>query len=109
MRIKRVWLVAVGVCALVVAAIVAGSAISASGTSVVPRAGTGAPQTGDFTPSGTNDATDEEFAGEDDGGEGPDAYGGNIVDRSLSSGPGKPGRGTSTASTSRTTAPTRAA
>jgi len=88
LRIKRAWLAAVGVCALVVAAIVAGSAISASGTSVVPRVGTGAPQTGDFTPSGTNDATDEEFAGEDDGDEGPDAYGGNIIDRSLSSGPG---------------------
>jgi hypothetical protein len=85
----RLLLGALGVCLAVIAASVAGSALSASGTSVVPRVGTGAPQTGDFTPSGTNDATDEEFAGEDEGDGGPDAYGGNIIDRSLSGGPGK--------------------
>src|SRR5207244_4332339 len=48
--------------------------------------GTGSPQTGSFTPSGAGDATAEEFAGEADGDAGPDAYGGNIVDRSLSNG-----------------------
>ncbi|MGZ8794597.1 MAG: hypothetical protein ACXW0F_08145 [Gaiellaceae bacterium] len=35
---------------------------------------------------GTGDVTDEEFAGEADDEAGPDAYGGNIVDRSLSAG-----------------------
>ncbi|MGZ8696866.1 MAG: hypothetical protein ACXWZ1_05880 [Gaiellaceae bacterium] len=60
--------------------------IAASAASPVPRAGTGSPQTGAFTPSGTGDVTDEEFAGEADDEAGPDAYGGNIVDRSLSAG-----------------------
>ena len=85
---SRLWPAAVGVCALVVAATVAGSAVSASGTKVVVRAGTGSPQTGDFAPSGAGDVTDEEFAGESEGDAGPDPYGGSIVDRSLSGGPG---------------------
>jgi hypothetical protein len=52
----------------------------------IPKAGTGSPQTGAFTPSGAGDVTDEEFAGEADGEDQPDPYGGNIVDRSLSAG-----------------------
>ena len=50
----------------------------------IPRVGTGSPQTGDFTPSGS--AGPEFPSGGDD--EGADAYAGNILDRSLSSGHG---------------------
>src|ERR671935_2029292 len=50
----------------------------------IPIGGTGSAQTGDFTPSGPGDVTDEEFAGED-GEEGPNAYDGTI---SLSTGAG---------------------
>jgi hypothetical protein len=64
-------------------------AVASAGTArQIPRAGTGSPQTGEYTPSGAGDVTDEEFAGEADGESGPDAYPGNIVDRSLSSGGG---------------------
>jgi hypothetical protein len=64
------------------------AAASAGAARQIPRAGTGSPQTGEYTPSGAGDLTDEEFAGEADGDTGPDAYPGNIVDRSLSSGGG---------------------
>jgi hypothetical protein len=64
------------------------AAASAGAATQVPRSGTGSPQTGEYTPSGDGDVTDEEFAGEADGESGPDAYPGNIVDRSLSSGGG---------------------
>jgi hypothetical protein len=83
---SRFWLAAVGVGALLAALSVAGSAMSASGASTAARVGTGAPVTGAFTPSGSGDVTDEEFAGEPDGDAGPDAYGGSIVDRSFSAG-----------------------
>ena len=79
---SRLWLVAVGVGALVAALSIAGSAMSASGTSVVPRAGTGSPQTGGFTPSSGLLGNDE-FLGEDEDA-GPDAYSGSIIDRSFS-------------------------
>ena len=71
------------------AAVIMFSAASASagGGSQVPIAGTGGPQTGAFTPSGVGDFT-AEFAGEGDSEAGPDAYGGTIVDRSLSTGGG---------------------
>jgi len=61
--------------------------MSASGTSTVQRVGTGSPQTGDFTPS-SGELSDSEFVGEADGDAGPDAYGGNIIDRSFSQGTG---------------------
>src|SRR6059058_5479027 len=77
-------LLALAACAVAAVAFGAASA-RASGTQI-PKAGTGTPQTGAFMPSGLGDATNEEFAGEPDGDAGPDAYGGNIVDRSLSSG-----------------------
>ena len=64
------------------------AAASAGAARQVPRSGTGSPQTGEYTPSGAGDLTDEEFAGEADGESGPAAYPGNIVDRSLSSGGG---------------------
>src|ERR671931_335179 len=50
----------------------------------IPIGGTGSAQTGNFTPSGAGDVTNEEFAGED-GEEGPNAYNGTI---SLSTGAG---------------------
>ena len=68
------------------AVVFGGASAKAGGGTQIPLAGTGAPLTGDAPPSGTNDATDEEFAGEADGAAGPDAYSGNIVDRSLSNG-----------------------
>ena len=74
---------------LIVIAPVAVSARSAGTTSLIPKVGTSAPQTGDFTPSGAGDVTDEEFAGETDAEQSPDAYPGTIVDRSLSKHPGK--------------------
>jgi hypothetical protein len=69
-------------------AITASAAVGspAAAGSQIPKAGTGSPQTGAFTPSGTGDVTDEEFAGEADDEGQPDPYGGNIVDRSLSAG-----------------------
>jgi hypothetical protein len=66
-----------------------GSAMAAGGSSQIPLAGTGAPQTGDFTPSGNTDITQAEFPGQAENEGGPDAYSGNIIDRSLSTGVGK--------------------
>jgi hypothetical protein len=63
----------------------AGTATGASAASSVPLAGTGTPQTGPFTAS--DGTLGDEFAG-DSGEEGPDPYGGNILDRSLSTGSG---------------------
>ena len=65
-----------------------GSGKAASAASSVPRAGTGSPTTGAFTPSGEGDVTQAEFAGEVDSEEGPEPFGGTIVDRSLSTGHG---------------------
>jgi hypothetical protein len=62
---------------------------SAGGGSQIPIAGTGSPNTGAFTPSGSGYVTGGEFAGGGDSEEGPDAYGGTIVDRSLSTGVGQ--------------------
>jgi hypothetical protein len=54
----------------------------------VSNGGTINPSTGAFTPSGINDVDTSEFPVADADGNGPDAYAGNIVDRSLSSGHG---------------------
>jgi hypothetical protein len=63
-------------------------ATTGSGTTrLIPIAGTGSPETGGYTPSGSGDATDVEFPGELDGEEGVDAYNG-LIDRSLSAGAG---------------------
>ena len=78
-------LLALALCAAT-AVVFGGASAKAAGGSQIPLTGTGSPITGEAPPSGANDATDEEFAGEADGEAGPDAYGGNIVDRSLSSG-----------------------
>jgi hypothetical protein len=75
---------------LCVAAGIASGAASgkAGGTSQIPLAGTGSPQTGDFTASGTGDITQAEFPGQVDEADGPGPYPGTIVDRSLSTGTG---------------------
>jgi hypothetical protein len=67
----------------------AGSAGAAGGSRLIPIAGTGAPQTGAFTPSGAGDITQAEFAGEMDSEQGPQPFNGTIVDRSLSKGHGQ--------------------
>ena len=64
------------------------AAASAGAARQIPRAGTGSPSTGEYTPSGAGDVTQAEFAGEGDSEAGPGAYPGTIVDRSLSGGSG---------------------
>jgi hypothetical protein len=81
----KLTLLALGVLAVVFMA--ASSASARSAGTQVPLAGTGSAQTGAFTPS-DGAVTDEEFAGESDSDEGPGAYAGSIVNRSLSSGAG---------------------
>jgi hypothetical protein len=61
---------------------------AAGGAGQIPLAGTGSPQTGDFTASGTSDATQAEFAGQQDEADGPGPYPGEIVNRTLSTGVG---------------------
>jgi hypothetical protein len=68
-----------------VTALVMWFSMSASASSQVPRAGTGSPQTGDFTPSGASDVTQDEFPTGEEEEDGPDPYGGTI---SFSSGSG---------------------
>src|SRR4051812_4441718 len=87
MRLRgRTKLALLAVLALVVGVLTASAGTAtgatASGT-LVPKAGTGGPQTGAFTPS--DGLTGPEFAEQEDE-DSPDAYSGNIVDRSLSSG-----------------------
>src|SRR5215471_5516929 len=94
MRLRgRTKLALFAVLALAVVALTAsaGTATGASAASSVPLAGTGSPQTGPFTPwDGT---AGDEFAGAE-AESGPDAYAGNIIDRSRS--PGVPAAGVST-------------
>ena len=74
--------------AVVLAAVLAVGAASGSARSAatqVSLAGTGAPQTGAFTPSGSGDVTQDEFAAQEDEAT-PDAFNGTIVDRSLARG-----------------------
>ena len=82
-KLGLVAVLTLAVCALTASA---GTATGASASaSLVPLAGTGSPQTGEFTPS-SGDVTDEEFAGEgEDADTGPDPYNGPI---SLSTGTG---------------------
>jgi hypothetical protein len=94
MRLRgRTKLALLAVLALVVGVLTAsaGTAAGASSAaaSLIPRVGTGSPQAGEFTPSGTSDVTDEEFAGEgEDADAGPDPFDGSI---SLSGGAGQGG------------------
>jgi hypothetical protein len=98
MRLRgRTKLALLAVLALAVVALTAsaGTATGASSAaaSLIPRVGTGSPQTGPFTPwDGTSG---DEFAGAEEE-EGPDAYGGNIIDRSISAGGPAAGATTST-------------
>ncbi len=64
------------------------SALAGGGTTQIPLAGTGSPQTGAYTPSGPDDVTQAEFAGQMDSDEGPAPYQGMVVDKSLSTGVG---------------------
>ena len=85
-KLALVAALALAVCALTASA---GSAGAAGGGRLIPKAGTGSPQTGAFTPSGLGDVTQAEFAGETDSEQGPAPFGGTIVDRSLSTGHGQ--------------------
>ncbi len=67
---------------------VAAAPLAGGGTQQIPSGGTTSLTTGAFTPSGLNDATQVEFAGQMDTAAGPSAYGGAIVNRSLSRGAG---------------------
>ncbi len=85
-KLALVAALALAVCALTASA---GSAGAAGGGRLIPKAGTGSPQTGAFTPSGLGDVTQAEFAGETDSEQGPEPFAGTIVDRSLSTGHGQ--------------------
>jgi hypothetical protein len=90
MRRSGVLVLRLGSIIVLGAAIVIGSPGSpafASGQQI-PLAGTGSPTTGAFSSSGEGDVTRAEFPGQMDSEEGPAAYDGDIVDRSLSSGAG---------------------
>src|SRR5215469_6934331 len=74
-----------GLAVVVVGAFALWPASSAmAGSQQVPLSGTGSPQTGDFTPSGPGDVTQDEFPAGDDA-QGPDPYNGTI---SFSTGTG---------------------
>ena len=87
-------LASVSAFAVFAVAVSAGTATGASvaATSLVPRVGTGGPQTGDFTPSESGGLTDE-FPGEpedEEGDEGPKPFAGQLPGGiSLSKGSGK--------------------
>ncbi|MET0713437.1 MAG: hypothetical protein ABWY57_00870, partial [Mycetocola sp.] len=85
---KRFLLALVVASSAVVAIWIAAASAGAStaGGRQLPIAGTGSPQTGAFTPSGSTDATSVEFPGQLDEGEGSDGYPGTIVNRSFSRG-----------------------
>ena len=96
MRLRgRTKLALLALLALVVCAVTAsaGTATGATaGAGVIPRAGTGSPQTGEFTPS-SGAVTEDEFAGEgEDADTGPNPYNGTI---SLSAGSGAGGSASS--------------
>ena len=85
---KRGKALALGLIVLGACAFGGASATAGSMGTMVQLAGTGSPQTGSFTPSGVGDATQAEFPGQMDSEEGPDAFSGTIVDRSLTKGVG---------------------
>src|SRR5881275_2700538 len=58
---------------------------ASAGTRRIPLGGTASPQTGNFTPSGAGDVTQDEFPTGEGSGEGPDPYSGTI---SFSTGAG---------------------
>jgi hypothetical protein len=64
-------------------------ALAGGVTRQIPNAGTTAPQTRAFAPSGAGDLTQAEFPNQLDTASGPNAFPGTITDRSLSVGTGK--------------------
>ena len=89
-RLRRISAVSVPVLAIAALGLPAVAAQAATGPTA-RLVGTSTATTGAFTPSGTNDVTDEEFMGEPDDAEndgGPPAFTGTITDRSLSNGHG---------------------
>jgi hypothetical protein len=92
MRLRGTTKLSFGVVLLLAVCALTASAGTATGASAalskqIPKAGTGTPQTGEFVPSGSNDATSEEFDQETE--DGPNAYDGTI---SLSTGAGGGGK-----------------
>jgi hypothetical protein len=90
MRSLSSWLALAFALAAAAAMTVAAGSASAGGSSQIPLAGTGSPQTGPFSPSGDEGITGDEFPGADeeaDEAEVPE-FSGVIVDRSLSHGVG---------------------
>ncbi len=85
---RRTSLRSLAFAALLAAVLAVGAASAGARTTAtqISLAGTGAPQTGAFTPSGSGDVTQAEFAGEPDDAASPDAFHGVIVDRSLARG-----------------------
>jgi hypothetical protein len=92
MKVRNVFSIVMVLALLTIGLGIAPSAASAQSlvgtTRQIPVAGTSSPQTGDYIPSGTNDVTQAEFPGQLDEADGPGAYPGTIVDRSLSNGSG---------------------
>ncbi len=92
MKVRNVFSIVMVFALLTIGLGIAPSAASAQSlvgtTRQIPVAGTTSPQTGDYIPSGTNDVTQAEFPGQIDEADGPGAYPGTIVDRSLSTGSG---------------------
>ncbi len=74
--------------ALVGSAVSVKTTLADGGTRSIAISGTSSPQTGGFTPSGSGDVTQVEFAGQMDAEAGLAPYGGIIVNRSLSKGTG---------------------
>ncbi len=88
MRLRgRTTLALLAVLALIICGLTASvgtaTGASAAGSSLVPKVGTGGPNTGSFTP--WDGAAGPEFASLEDE-DSPDPYAGNIIDRSLSAG-----------------------
>ncbi|MEP7360989.1 MAG: hypothetical protein ABI744_05350, partial [Chloroflexota bacterium] len=64
-----------------------GSTSTSGDVRTISKGGSTTPSTGSFTPSAANSPTTDEFAGQEDE-DSPDAFSGNIIDRSLSNGHG---------------------
>src|SRR4249919_3450556 len=90
MRRGLPWVALAAVLSAIVAVFIAASPAGASPASgaQIPLAGTGSPQTGGFTSSGSGDVTQAEFPGQEDEADGPGPYPDSIVNRSLSQGVG---------------------
>src|SRR5712691_5029009 len=91
MRHRLILLAIAAAMGTIAAVWIAASPAGASGAGAytqIPLAGTGTPQTGDFTGSPETSGPQIEFPGQLDTAQGPGPYPGTIVDRSLSNGVG---------------------